>query len=244
MSQQQRRRRRRGWLRRRWRRRGWVEDRHHLVEVDPFGGSRARAARGDAQPLLLLLELLPERVDAVAALRLGEVSRGAAVGGGGEAGDLEPVLGADAAAARADEAVAPGVEEREGGALGPLGRGARRRRGLRGRDPVRGRLDLVGREAGRELESQRVAVGAAALGARGGGRAGGAGGGGEGARRRRRGGVVAHGLGFRGGVGGVIGFGEVGLAGTGRNPASVGRSVASLGRRSTIPGQHSYTTLH
>lgn len=115
-----------------------------------------------------------------------------AIGGGGEAGDLEPLFGADAAAARVDESVAPGVEEREGGALRPLGCRARRR-GLGERDPVRGRLDLVGREARRELESERVAVGAAAFGARGGGRAGGAGGGGEGPRRRRRGGVVAHG---------------------------------------------------
>lgn len=80
-----------------------------------------------AGPLLLLPKHLPEGVDAVAALRLGEVSRRAGGGGGYDAGDLEPLVGAEAAAAVAGEAFAPGVEEREGGVLRPLRRRARGR---------------------------------------------------------------------------------------------------------------------
>ena len=119
------------------------------------------AVGSQAGPLLLLPKHLPECVDAVAALRLGKVSRGAGVGGGYEAGDLEPLVGAEAAAAGADEAFAPGVQEREGGVFRPPRRGAL--------GWGRGR----GRRARGELEAERIAVGAATLGARRGGGGGG-----------------------------------------------------------------------
>jgi hypothetical protein len=140
------------------------------------------AVGGEAGPLLLLPEHLPEGVDAVAALRLGEVSRGAGVGGSCEARDLEPLVGAEAAAAGAGEAVSPSVEEREGGALRPLRRGALGR-GRSGRRGARG-----------ELEAERITVGAATLGARRGGGGGGGRrrGGSSGGHRRRRVRVAVH----------------------------------------------------
>lgn len=170
-QRQQLERQRRGTGRRRQgrqRRRGRAQNCHHLVVIDPFGWGGTGAARGTARSLPLLLKLLPKRVHSVAALRIREIPRGTAHGGAHEAGDLEPLVGADDAAPRADEAVAPGVEESQGGAVRPVGPGALvlvEERFLR---------EFVGRESRGELETESVPVGAAALGARGGRRRGGA----------------------------------------------------------------------
>ena len=65
------------------------------------------------------LVLLLERVDAVLALDIGLGRLGVAVTGGDGVGDLLPLRVAEAAAAERDEALAPGVDERGGGAVAP-----------------------------------------------------------------------------------------------------------------------------
>lgn len=60
----------------------------------------------------------------VAALRIKEISRRTFSDGAHEAGDLKPLVIADDAPPRADEVIALGVEEGEGGSLRPLRLGA------------------------------------------------------------------------------------------------------------------------
>ena len=57
----------------------------------------------------------------VAALRIKEISRRTFSDGAHEDGDLKPLVIADDAPPRADEVIALGVEEGEGGLLRPLG---------------------------------------------------------------------------------------------------------------------------